>query len=304
MNNLLAFIGFGEAAFHIAKGLKSEGLNNIVAFDVNQNDLKMGPVIQKRAEEAKVKLTATLEEAYSASEFIASLTSASIALSVARPIMSKLVSGQTYIDMNAAAPTIKSEIANLERADGVMFCDAAIMGTVPGNGHKVPMLLSGDGAKAFYCVFKELGMNLTDLNVPAGGSSAIKMFRSVFMKGLPQLIIESMLPAYEFGALDALVDSLNNTICGKSLEQIADMLLGRTLVHAKRRSSEMKDVITTLDSMGIDSSMSKSAKKKLDQLAELHLADKIGADGDVSFKEVIGLLSRLKTEDATVNVNL
>lgn len=300
MNNLIAFIGFGEAAFHIAKGLNSEGLNNLIAFDVNQKDEKMGPVIQKRAEEAGVRLTDTLEEAYTSAKFVASLTSASIALVVAKPIISKLKSGQTYIDMNAAAPTIKSEINSLERADGVMFCDAAIMGPVPGNGHKVPMLLSGDGAKAFYDNFKDYGMNLTDLNVPAGGSSAIKMFRSVFMKGLPQLLIESMLPAYEFGALDALVDSLNDTMYGKTLEQIANTLLGRTLVHAKRRSSEMKDVIATLDNMGIDSSMSTSTKEKLDQLAELHLVDRIGADGDIDFKEVISLLSELKSKEAAV----
>lgn len=300
MNNLIAFIGFGEAAFHIAKGLKSEGLNNIVAFDINQKDEKIGTVIQKRAEEAGVRLADTLDEAYTSSKFVTSLTSASIALAVAKPIMSKLKPGQTYVDMNAAAPTIKSEIANLERADGVLFCDAAIMGPVPGNGHKVPMLLSGDGSNVFYNSFIEYGMNLTDLNVPAGGSSAIKMFRSVFMKGLPQLLIESMLPAYEFGALEALVDSLNDTIYGKSLEQISNTLLGRTLVHAKRRSSEMKDVIATLDNMGIDSSMSKSTKEKLDQLAELHLADGIGVDGDIDFKEVIGLLSEFKSKEAAV----
>lgn len=294
MDNLIAFIGFGEAAYHIAKGLKSEGLNNIVAFDVNQNHETMGPVIQKRAAEAGVRLTDTIEEAYVSSEFIASLTSASIAVVVAKPIISKLVAGQTYVDMNAAAPTIKSDIAKLERNEGVMFCDAAIMGPVPGNGHKVPMLLSGDGADAFYKKFIKYGMNLTDLKVPAGGSSAIKMFRSVFMKGFPQLLIESMLPAYEFGALDALVDSLNDTLYGKTVEQLSNTLLGRTLIHAKRRSSEMKDVITTLDNMGIDSSISRTTKGKLDKLASINFVDKIGADGNVDFREVIRILSEIK----------
>jgi 3-hydroxyisobutyrate dehydrogenase-like beta-hydroxyacid dehydrogenase len=291
MKNLIAFIGFGEAAFHIAKGLKSEGLSNMVAFDVNQSNGDAGALIRKRAEEAGVNLTSTIEEAYTSSDFIASLTSASIALSVAKPIIERLVQGQTYVDMNAAAPTVKSDIANLNYSEGVLFCDAAIMGPVPGNGHKVPMLLSGNGAKPFCDEFIKYGMNLKDLEVQAGGSPAIKMFRSVFMKGFPQLLIESMLPAYKFGALDALVESLNDTIYGKSIEQLADTLLGRTIVHAKRRSSEMKDVITTLESMEIDASMSVSAKAKLDQLGELHLKEKIGADGDVNFKEVIKLLS-------------
>ncbi|MGB4438685.1 MAG: NAD(P)-binding domain-containing protein, partial [Sedimentibacter sp.] len=128
MKNLIAFIGFGEAAFHIAKGLKSEGLNDIIAYDVNQNDEKMGPIIKKRSEEAGVTLAESLEEAYTTSDFVASLTSASVAYVVAKPIITQLVAGQTYIDMNAASPTVKENISKIEHADGVMFCDAAIMG--------------------------------------------------------------------------------------------------------------------------------------------------------------------------------
>ncbi|MGB4439339.1 MAG: DUF1932 domain-containing protein, partial [Sedimentibacter sp.] len=167
----------------------------------------------------------------------------------------------------------------------------AIMGPVPGNGHKVPMLLSGNGAKSYYDAFKGYGMNLTDLNVPAGGSSAIKMFRSVFMKGLPQLLIEAMIPAYKFGALDALVDSINDTLYGKTLDQISNTLLGRTIVHAKRRSSEMKDVITTLEEMGLDASISMGTKYKLDKIADMHLIDIVGADGDMDYKNVIKILA-------------
>ena len=290
MKNLIAFIGFGEAAFHIANGLISEGLTNIIAYDVNQNDEKMGPVIQKRAEEAGIKLLESLEATYSSADFIVSSTSAKVAISVAKSIVPHLVSGQTYVDTNSAAPTVKSEIANIEHADGVMICDAAVMSTVPGNGHKVPMLLSGDGAKAFCDSFSEYGMNLTDLKCPAGGSSAIKMFRSVFMKGLPQLMIEAMAPAAKFGALDALMDSLNETMYGKTMEQMANIFIARTMVHTKRRAAEMKDVISTLEIMGLDASMSKSTEAKLEQLAEMHLIDKIGADGNMDFKEAINLL--------------
>jgi 3-hydroxyisobutyrate dehydrogenase-like beta-hydroxyacid dehydrogenase len=287
---LIAFIGFGEAAFHISNGLISEGLTNIIGYDVNQNDEKLGLVIRKRAEEARVNLVESLEVAYSSAVFIVSSTSAKVALSVAQSIIPNLISGQTYVDTNSAAPTVKNDIANIPHADGVMICDAAVMSTVPGNGHKVPMLLSGDGAKAFYDEFSKYGMNLTDLKCPAGGSSAIKMFRSVFMKGLPQIMIEAMAPAAKFGALDALVDSLNETMYGKTVEQMANTFIARTMVHARRRASEMKDVITTLEAMGLDASMSKSTEAKLEQLAEMNLIDKIGADGNMDYKEAIKLL--------------
>lgn len=290
MENLITFIGFGEAAFHIANGLKSEGLMNIVAYDINQNDEKRGEIIRKRAEEAGITLADTLEEAYSSAKFIASLTSSKVAYEVAELIIPNLLPGQVFVDMNSAAPVLKRDIGNILHAEGVLVCDAAVMSTVPGSGHKVPIFLSGEGANAFHDSLKEYGMNLTNLNAPIGGSSAIKMFRSVFMKGLPQLMIESMIPAAKFGALDALVESLNETIVGKTIEDLANVFIARTVVHAERRAKEMTDVVSTLESMGIDASMSKSTKEKLEQLAAMNLVDVIGPKGDMEFREAIKLL--------------
>ncbi|HAK72540.1 MAG TPA: NAD(P)-dependent oxidoreductase, partial [Sporomusaceae bacterium] len=76
---------------------------------------------------------------------IACLTSANTALTIAELVIPRLKAEQVYIDMNSAAPTIKADIAQIPRNEGVMVCDAAVMGTVPGNKHKVPMFLAGDG---------------------------------------------------------------------------------------------------------------------------------------------------------------
>jgi 3-hydroxyisobutyrate dehydrogenase-like beta-hydroxyacid dehydrogenase len=290
MDNLIAFIGFGEAAFHIANGLRSEGLTSIVAYDVNQNDDKKGPYIKKRALEAGITIVDTSEEAYLSAKFIVSLTSASVAYEIAEKIIPNLSPGQVFVDMNSASPKVKSEIGDIYHSEGVLICDAAVMKTVPGNGHKVPMLLSGDGAKEFYDNMIEYGMNLTDLNAQLGGSSAIKMFRSVFMKGLPQLLIESMMAAEKYGVLDILVDSLNDSIKGKTVEKLADTLIVRTLIHAERRASEMKDVISTLEGMGMDASMSIGTKEKLLKIADMDIADKIGSDSNIDYKEAIRLL--------------
>lgn len=290
MENLVAFIGFGEAAFHIANGLKSEGLMNIVAYDINQNDVNKGAVIRKRAEEAGITLADSLEDAYTSARVIASLTSAKVALEIAEAIIPHLVCGQNFVDMNSTAPTVKSDIGRIPRTEGVLVCDAAVMNTVPGNGHKVQIFLSGDGAKDFYESLSKYGMNLKDLDAPIGGSSAIKMFRSVFMKGLPQLMFESMLPAARYGVLSTLLESLNETIKDKTMEQLADNLIVRTLIHAERRASEMKDVIATLEGMGIDASMSRSTEKKLQQLAKLNMVERVGAAPNINYEEAINLL--------------
>ena len=291
MLNILAFIGFGEAAFHIAKGLKNEGLEGIVAFDVNQENEKYGPLIKARAEEAGVILAPSLEEVCGSATLIASLTSADVAYSVGESVIPKLSAGQVFIDMNSAAPEVKAKIGTIDRAEGVLICDVAIMGTVPGNGHKVKMLLSGDGAKPMYDGLSSYGMKLEVLDSDLGGASAIKMFKSVVMKGLPQLMFESMYPALKYGALDALVKSLNDSLCGKTIEELANTFFARTIIHARRRASEMENVVATIEDMGLDASMSKSAKAKLEWLDQEELKEKIGTDVNMDFRKVLSLLS-------------
>lgn len=290
MKNLISFIGFGEAAFHIANGLRSEGLMEIVAYDVNQDHDKLGEIIRNRAQESGVILADSLEEAYRDSKFIVSLTSAKVAYNVAKGIIPNLKSGQTYIDMNSAAPTLKEEIDSIQREDGVLVCDAAVMTTVPGKGHKVPIFLSGSGAGEFYREMSKYGMNLTDLEASTGASSAIKMFRSVFMKGLPQLMMESMVPAARFGALDILIDSLNEALLGKTIEDLSQVFFARTMIHAERRAKEMSDAVLTLEDMGIDASMSKAIQYKLEQLAKEEYIEVIGPEGDMDFRDAIKIL--------------
>ena len=82
MEYTLVFIGFGEAAYNIAAGLKEEGFTSMAAYDNMADDPKRGELIHKRATEVGIPLI-TLEEAIEKGEFIASLNSAKVAYSVA-----------------------------------------------------------------------------------------------------------------------------------------------------------------------------------------------------------------------------
>ena len=68
----LGFIGFGEAAFNIAKGLKQEGLNGIIAYDKFWNVAPQGELIAKRAAEASVVLVPSMQELVESSEIVMS----------------------------------------------------------------------------------------------------------------------------------------------------------------------------------------------------------------------------------------
>ncbi len=288
MKYKLVFIGFGEAAYNISLGLREAGLADIAAYDAFAEDPVKGVLIRQRAEETKVPLI-SLKEACEEGEYIASMNSAKVALSVAEQIIPELNKGQVFVDLNSVAPTVAEAIDRLPRKDGVLFCDAGVMGTVPGNRHKVPMFLAGDGAKAFYDEFSKYEMKLTVLDAPAGGASAIKMLKSVVMKGLPQLMFESYAAAEKYGVLDTLVGSLSESLNGKTVEKLSNTFIARTMIHAARRSAEMKDVVDTLDSLGVDASMTKAAVKKLDALAEEHWETKMDPDGNMNYKDAIKL---------------
>jgi 3-hydroxyisobutyrate dehydrogenase-like beta-hydroxyacid dehydrogenase len=287
----LVFIGFGEAAYNIAAGLKEEGLGDIGAYDVNAAAPQLGELIRKRAAEVGVTLFDGLEDACAAGDFIVSSTSGKVAFAVAKSVIPHLKGNQVYVDTNSAAPKVKTEIAKLTRPDGVLFCDAAVMGTVPGNRHKVPMFLTGDGAEKFKAAFSQYGMKLTVLDAQAGGASAIKMFKSVIMKGLPQLMFESFEAAVKYGVLNTLVDSLASSLNGKTVEQLADTFTARTMIHAARSSEEMQDVVATLENLGVDAAMSKATVAKLDLLAKHNWVEILGTNGDkMSYQEAMKAL--------------
>lgn len=297
----LTFIGFGEAAYHMAKGLAGASLHGIRAYDMMQNDSVRGAIMRRRAQETGTQLVSSLEEACAGSDFVLSLTSARAAFPGAQAAVPLLHSEQTYVDMNSASPDVKRSISELSRAAGVRFCDAAVMGTVPGNEQRVPIFLAGDGAKRFYEAMTPYGMKLTVLDAEAGGASAIKMLKSVIMKGLPQLMLESFEAAEKYGVLETLVASLDETLCGKSVEKLADTFFARTMINAARRGDEMRDVRATLNRLCVDSTMTEAAIRKLDALAEERWAETLGSDGgDMGYQDAIRLLITRHVESNTL----
>ena len=289
MDYEIAFIGYGEAAYAISKGLRSEKPIAMIAYDMMADDPVRGEKITSRMVEVGVSKAATPQQAYSQAKYILSLTSAAVAVQVAQGIIGQLRPGQVYVDMNSAAPTSMTEIDNLPRPEGVLFCDVSLLGSVPATGHRTKMMLSGDGAAGFYDFLQDFQTRATLLDTPAGSASAIKMFKSVFSKGLPQLLLECLVPAAEYGVMDIVLDSFKDTFKNRNVEQFADEVLFRTLIHAKRRSAEMADVADTVETMGFGSEVSRAVCARLDRLAEYGYPDRIG-DSEPNLRQVVEMV--------------
>lgn len=288
----IGFIGFGEAAFHISKGISEKGCNNIFAFDINVDHPNLGPIIQNRAVESGVTLVSSMKELTRKSSIIISATSAKFAAQIAKQCSEYTNNSHIYADLNATSPNVKKDIATYFKKKGVKFVDAAVMGSVPQYGHKVPILLSGEGAEQFSHIGRDLGMDLSVINNEPGSASAIKMARSVFVKGFTSLLIETLQVSQKFGIEKYMMNSIENTIQSKKLEDVANGLITRTAIHAERRVSEMDEVMNTLQSVQINPTMSLATKNVLQSIVEKDLRSYFNFEKPNNYIDVITVLNK------------
>ncbi|NOU94498.1 DUF1932 domain-containing protein [Paenibacillus sp. LMG 31456] len=286
----IGFIGFGEAAFHITSGLVSEGVTDIFAFDVMSTDPVVGPIIKERADLANVTLTSSLKQLIESSQVVFCATSAKYALAIAQESAAFLQKEQIYVDMNSASPKVKQEIAKFMDDAGAGFVDAAVMEAVPPHRHKVPISVSGTGARKFTDLMGTYGMNITYINDEAGSASAMKMVRSIFMKGFTALLLETLTAAYKSGIEQEILSSIRGTLSNHSTEELANLLLTRTAIHAERRVAEMGEVISTLKDLDLDYSVSLATKGKLQQLVDLDLKSYFDMKAPEHFTQVLEAL--------------
>lgn len=275
MKVVLGFIGFGEAAYHISEGLiRSAGIGKVYAYDLLADHPVKGLDLKAKADLLGVDLVPSMECLCEQADIILSTTSAKAARPVAADAYPFLTPRHLYVDMNAASAEVKRTIAENLASSGVLFVDAAVMESVPGLGYKVPIHVSGTGALAFEQFGKEQGMNVTYISDEAGCASAVKMLRSIFMKGLTAVLYETLAASEAYGAADAIIQSIQQTLQSKPLVDTIQSLITRTAIHAERRVAEMDEVMRTLGQLGTDGTMSRAAREKLKRFVEMGFAER------------------------------
>lgn len=289
----IGFIGFGEAAYNIAKGLKEDGIFHITAYDKFWNIEPQASIIGKRAREIDVSLASSLEEMIKESDYILSAVSANFALPLAREAKQYLEKGKCFVDMNAASPMTKEEVSEVILETGASFVDAAVMGPIPVYKHKVPISVCGNGAKGFLNVFSAYGMDLTYMGEKPGSASASKMFRSIFMKGFVAILLETIIASNKYQIEDDVLSSIQKTLQDGSFNEIINNLLTRGVIHSERREHEMEEVITTLQSLGVDYTMSEGTKNKLRWCTEAGFKEYFKGVAPADYHEILDAYVKL-----------
>jgi 3-hydroxyisobutyrate dehydrogenase-like beta-hydroxyacid dehydrogenase len=283
----LGFIGFGEAGFTIANGLRSAGIERITAYDIATDSPDRGPQIRARADESRTTLVASSAALTAASDILFSTVTSSDALIAARQTAPFLDARHIYADLNSVSPSLKRDVRDVIAATGAGFVEAAVMAPVQPYGHRVPMLLGGDAAERFITALVPLGMRLTDLHADVGTAAAVKMCRSIVVKGLEALLAECVLAAVPYGADGHVFASLNESFPGVDWKTLADYTIGRVVVHGERRAREMEEVAETLRAIGVDPIMAEATARRQDWSAQLQLRSRFGPDGPRGYAEVL-----------------
>lgn len=277
-----AFIGFGEAARHISRGLQGEGAAASGAYDIlfDMPDAggAKGEAVRAALAERNIPAAATHAGAVAGADIVVSAVTAKQVVAAAEATAPHLKPGQIYLDINSASPGAKRAAAAFVTAAGADYVEAAVMSNVPPHGHRVPMFLAGARADRAAALMTPFGMDVEVVGAEIGQASSIKMIRSVMVKGLEALFVESLTAAHRAGVVDKVIESLGESFPGMDWRGKAGYHLGRVALHAERRADEMEEVAETLRDIGIPPTMAEAAAKQLRMCAEMGLRDMFADD--------------------------
>ncbi len=279
----VGFLGFGEAGYHMAKGLAGAGLTGIVAYDKFAADPKAGDLIRQRAGDAGVTLVRSARALCRRAVVIIALVPGRVALRAVKGAAPHLTPDHLYVDAGTASAEAMKEAGRLLEGKAG-FVDVAMMGAVPLAGHKVAILASGSQAEDFRRAMERYGMNVRVVGQYPGEATAIKLIRSVFMKGMAAVTLEALEAAHRHGVLEAVAEDIAAYMDEHAFRDHMRRLVCGTAVHAERRAFEMAEVLTLLNKLGSADTVTRATRKKLQHIAALRLRERFGGrePGDIA----------------------
>jgi 3-hydroxyisobutyrate dehydrogenase-like beta-hydroxyacid dehydrogenase len=272
----IAIIGFGEAGSIFARDFATQGIE-VSVFDILfQSEICREAVLSK-ARECAVRAAESVAECVREADLVISAVTASSALDVGREAAAVLRAGQVLLDINSVSPETKRGIAACFDHKAGRFVESAVMAPVPGLRLKVPMLLGGLDAAELAARLRPVGMNATSISDQIGVASAVKMCRSVMIKGMEALAVECLFAARRYGAEEAVLASLDATYPQMGWQgHLPDYLVGRVAEHGLRRAAEMREVAIALQDVGIDSLMGRATAERQEGLVSEMTRRRIG----------------------------
>jgi 3-hydroxyisobutyrate dehydrogenase-like beta-hydroxyacid dehydrogenase len=294
----IGLVGYGEVGKILSAALVERGAARVGTWDLLLDDATQGPAMRAHAGRARVVAATSLRDLLQHADVVISAVTASQAVAVAEGAAPALRPGTWFVDLNSASPGAKVRMGELIDGAGGRFVESAVMTSVPPYGIKVPMLLGGRDAAALRELMAPLGFVMEVAAERVGVASAIKMCRSVMIKGLESLVTESFTAARAYGVEDRVLASLHETFPTLDWEQLGSYLMSRSALHGKRRAEEMREVAVTVREIGLEPLMAAATAQRQDWMGRQKVAlglDQLGKDAN--WREYADRLLAARTPD-------
>lgn len=280
-NSDIAFIGFGEAAQAFCEGWGAEGFSRLRAYDRKSGEAPAAEA--KRADYVRYDVDGRTSnsEAVDGAGAVISVVTADQALAAAVETALTITADAFYFDMNSVSPATKRQAALAIEGAGARYVDVAVMSPVRPALLGVPILLSGPHATKGHIRLRALGFEGRVVGDEVGAASAIKMIRSIVVKGIEALTAECVLSAYAAGVENEVFSSLDASFPGFDWRERADYNLDRMIVHGRRRAEEMKEAAATAERLGQTGVMASATAGWHDRIGQLSLPLPNGLDAKV-----------------------
>jgi 3-hydroxyisobutyrate dehydrogenase-like beta-hydroxyacid dehydrogenase len=277
----IALMGYGEVGRILGEDLRARG-EAVVAFDLKLAG-EAGAAMREHASMQGIALAASHADAARGADLIVSAVTASQAVPAAQACAPGVKRGAFFLDVNSASPGAKCRAAEIVNAAGGRYVEGAVMTSVPPYRIRVPLLLGGPDAAALEPMLNGLGFAAKMASEKLGIASATKMCRSVMIKGLEAMVIESFTAARHYGVEDAVIDSLKETFPAIDWEKQAAYFFQRVIEHGRRRSEEVREVAETVREAGLEPWSAAGTAERQAWVADLADAGVFGARGSAGF---------------------
>ena len=260
----IGLIGFGEVGGILATDLKARGAD-VAAWDL----LMAQPAMREKARAAGIEACESSAALVRRSQVVISAVTASNTLAAAREAAQAIGRGTFFLDLNSASPGTKQSCAQAIDAAGGHYVEAGVMTSLPPYRIKVPMVVGGARAPELIEKLAPYGFAMEFVSESLGVASAIKMCRSVMIKGLEAIFIESYSTARRYGVEERVLESFKETFPNFQWEKEGAYFFSRVVQHGKRRAEEMREAAVTVREAGFDPFMAAATAEKQDQVAKL-----------------------------------
>lgn len=261
MDNLRwGVIGFGEAGSLFARHISSQLSEPIQVTDPLLNQVPPPAHIRQRLTNLPIKVVRDIGLLISSSDIVLSLVTPGVAYEVAREAGPAWHQG-LYIDLNSVSPTEKREMASFFPANA--YVDGAVLGSISGTGINTSLALAGPYSDEANTQMRAIGLKTLVISEEVGAASALKMSRSIFMKGIECLLLETLLASAQFNITESVLGSIDETITSYGMRPMVKMLVTTHAVHCGRRAEEMQHVSDMLRRLGMPHLLTDAAKEFL-----------------------------------------